>query len=231
MPTDAPYDEIADWYEHEFLVFQRSLGNAGYADAIGVDRALVELLGPGREVCLEVGCGTGIYAERIRGLGWTPLGIDISAGMLGHARSRLPVARGDARQLPFRSDSLPAVTAVMVHTDMPEYAAVLSEVYRVLIPGGVFVHIGVHPCFCGGFADRSDLEAIVIRRGYLDEHWTTESHHDQGIRDKLGAAHIPLASLVNLMIATGFEIKEVAEGAEPTPLTLSFRAAKPVDRG
>ena len=231
MPTNAPYDEIADWYEHEFLGLQRSLGDGPYADAIGVDRALVELLGRGRDVCLEVGCGTGIYAERVRDLGWAPVGIDISAGMLGHARGRLPAARGDAQHLPFRSGSVPAVIAVMVHTDMPDYAAVLSEVHRVLAPGGVFVHIGVHPCFCGGFADRSDLEAIVIRRGYLDEYWTTESHHDQGIRDKLGAAHMPLASLVNLMIDAGFDIRKVAEGAEPTPITLSFRATKPVDEG
>jgi len=225
MPLAAPYDDIADWYENEFLVVQRSRGD-GYADALGVDQALVELLGQGDDTCLEVGCGTGIYAERVAGLGWTPLGVDISAGMLKFARSRLPAARGDARCLPVASDSIPAVVAVMVHTDMPEYVSVLAEMYRVLAPGGVFVHIGVHPCFCGGFADRSDREAVVIKPGYLDGHWTTDSWSDQGVRDKIGATHLPLAPLLNTVIDTGFRIERFTEGAEPTPVVLSFRATK-----
>jgi hypothetical protein len=51
----------------------------------------------------------------------------------------------------------------------------------------VFIHISVHPCFCGGFADHTDSEAIVIRPGYLDSYWTKQSWTDQGIRDKVGA--------------------------------------------
>ncbi|WP_329035971.1 hypothetical protein OIE71_24000 [Streptomyces sp. NBC_01725] len=45
--------------------------------------------------------------------------MDLAAGMPGHARGRLPVARADAERLPFRDGSMPAVLAVMVHTDMP----------------------------------------------------------------------------------------------------------------
>jgi SAM-dependent methyltransferase len=77
----------------------------------------------------------------------------------------LPVAQADAGHLPMRDASLAAVIAMMVHTDRPAYPAALREVARVLRSGGVFVHVGVHPCFCGGFADRSDLDAIVIRPG------------------------------------------------------------------
>jgi len=45
-------------------------------------------------------------------------------------------------------------------------------------PGGVLFHISVHPCFCGGFADHTDSEAIVIRPGYLDSYWTKQSWTD-----------------------------------------------------
>jgi|tagenome__1003787_1003787.scaffolds.fasta_scaffold19408288_2 hypothetical protein len=51
-----------------------------------------------------------------------------------------------------------------------------------------------------------------------------ESHHDQGLRNRLGAAHVPLATLLNRVIDSGFELQRVTEGARPTPLTLSFRA-------
>lgn len=62
------------------------------------------------------------------------------------------MTRADAGRLPVATGSLDAVIAVMVHTDLPEYAPVLAEIHRVLRPGGRFVHVGVHPCFCGGFA-------------------------------------------------------------------------------
>ncbi len=228
MPT-APYDEIADWYETVFLAAQRARPTPdGFADALGIDQAVVEMLGAGTGRCLEVGCGTGIYAGRVRELGWTPIGIDLSAGMLRHASTRLAVARADATALPAPADSLDAVITVMVHTDLADYAPVLAEAYRVLKPGGRFVHVGVHPCFCGGFADRSQPDAITIRPGYLDGSWTTNSWTDQGVRDKVGATHLPLAELVNALLDAGFRLEEASEGGRPTPIALSFRASKPV---
>ncbi|MFD2470909.1 class I SAM-dependent methyltransferase [Amycolatopsis silviterrae] len=211
----AAYDEIADWYEEEFLRAQPVNPGTG---------ALRELLGRGSGVCLEVGCGTGVHAEAVRELGWTPVGVDLSSGMLRHARGRLPIARADAERLPVRDNSVGAVIAMLVHTDMPAYFSVLREVARVLRPGGVFVHVGVHPCFCGGFADRSDPAAVVVRAGYLDGHWTKESWTDQGIRDKLGATHWPLPQLLNAFLDAGLAPDRFAESGTPLPIVLAVRA-------
>lgn len=224
MPVAAPYDEIADWYESEFLARQRGATSPdGHADSLGIDQALVEVLGEGTGTCLEVGCGTGIYASRMRALGWQPIGVDLSAGMLRHAVDRLGVAQGDAGRLPVADGSVDAVITVMVHTDLPDYAPVLAEIHRVLKPGGVFVHIGVHPCFCGGFANRADPENIVIKPGYLDGNWTTKSWTNQGIRDKVGASHVPVAGLLNSMLDAGFVLERLSEGGQPTPIVLSAR--------
>ncbi|MEW2505513.1 class I SAM-dependent methyltransferase [Amycolatopsis sp. NPDC047767] len=218
------YDEIADWYEGQFLGAQQS-------DPLGISAALRELLGEGSGACLEVGCGTGVHAGVLRELGWTPVGVDLSAGMLRYGRERMPVARADAQRLPMRDSSVDAVVAVMVHTDMPAYPAVLHEVARVLRPGGVFVHVGVHPCFCGSFADRSDPAAAVIRAGYRERHWTKDSWTDQGIRDKVGAAHWPLPELLNALVDAGFGLERFSEGGEPLPIVLSVRARFPIDGG
>jgi len=227
MPTSAPYDEIAEWYETVFLARQRDgVSPDGFADTLGIDQAVVEMLGPGDGSCLEVGCGTGIYATRLRQLGWTPIGVDLSAGMLRHAAGRLAVARADATRMPVANGSLDAVITIMVHTDLPDYRPVLDEIHRILRPGGVFVHVGVHPCFCGGFADRTDPTRIVIRPGYLDGSWTTDSWTDQGIRDKVGASHLPVAELLNAVLHPGFDLVRVSEGGTPTPIVLSLRCRK-----
>jgi SAM-dependent methyltransferase len=217
----AAYDEIADWYEGEFL------GERQGGDPLGIDRALRDLLGTGGAPCLEIGCGTGVHAARVRALGWDPVGVDISAGMLRYARDRLPVARADAERLPVRDGFFSAVIAMMVHTDMPGYPAVLREAARVLRSGGVFVHVGVHPCFCGGFADRGDLDAVVIRPGYLDGHWTKASWTDQGVRDKVGATHWPLPELMHAFLNAGLTLERFVEGGAPTPAVLAIKARKP----
>lgn len=217
----AAYDGIAQWYETEFLARQAE------GDPLGIERCLGEVLGPGTGVCVEVGCGTGVYGPVLRGLGRSPVGVDLSAGMLAYSRDRLPAARADATRLPFADASVPAVVTVMAHTDMPDYPAVVREVARVLRPGGVFAHVGVHPCFCGGFADRSDPRAVVIRPGYLDGGWTRASWTDQGVRDKVGASHWPLTELVGTFLAAGLTVERLAEGGSPVPIVLAARLRKP----
>ncbi len=166
----AVYDEIADWYEHEFLGTQDTRA----ADPLGIEPLPARPARPGQR-SLPGDWLRDRRARRNRRANWAGRrwGWTCPPGMLRHARGRLAIARADAQRLPVRDDVLPAVISVMAHTDMPGYLAVVSEAARVLRPGGALVHVGVHPCFCGGFADRSDPQAIVIRprlpRQALDE--------------------------------------------------------------
>jgi len=47
---------------------------------------------------------------------------------------------------------------------------VLRQVARVLRPGGIFVHVGVHPCFCGGFG-AAHRPLPELRHAFLDAGW------------------------------------------------------------
>jgi ribA/ribD-fused uncharacterized protein len=60
----APYDEIADWYEAEFLS-DRSRDGLPTSDPIGVDASLCAMLGQGEGATLEFGCGTGAHVSSI----------------------------------------------------------------------------------------------------------------------------------------------------------------------
>jgi SAM-dependent methyltransferase len=202
MRAAPTYDEYADWYEG----FVRE--SAGYMDR--VRGLLADLLGTGAGRCLDLCCGGGAHAATLAGLGWTPVGVDLSVGQLGYAAGRLPVAVGDAGRLPVRSGSVPAVACVLAHTDMPDYAATVREAARVLRPGGRFVHVGVHPCFTGAFADWSEPGRVVVDTGYArrERAFVGPPH---GVRVRVGAWHIPLADLLNIVLDAGLRIDRVAE--------------------
>jgi len=219
MTAPPAYDAHADWYEDYTKVA------SSYMDRVRIH--LADLLGPGAGRCLDLCCGGGAQAATIRGLGWTPVGVDLSQGQLRWARSRLPAAAADATRLPLRDSSLPAVACVLAHTDLPDYAAVLCEAARVLTPGGRLVHVGVHPCFVGAFADRSDADLITINTRYADTARTFDAWAPHGVRARVGAWHVPLADLLNAVSEAGLRIERVEESS-PNGIadTFAFRAVK-----
>jgi SAM-dependent methyltransferase len=173
-------------------------------------------------------CGTGARARLLRELGWTPVGVDLSRGQLGHAVGRLPVVLGTADQLPLASESVAAVTCVLAHTDMPDYAAVLREAGRVLQPGGRFVHVSVHPCFIGPFADRSEPTRITIDERYADRSRSFDTWAPHGVRARVGARHVPLADLLNGVVGAGLRLVRTAEsGAVGIPDLFGLLAERP----
>ncbi|GIF72635.1 class I SAM-dependent methyltransferase [Asanoa siamensis] len=215
----AAYDAHADWYED----YTRSVSS--YMDRVRAH--LAALLGPGSGTCLDLCCGGGAHAATIRELGWRPVGVDLSRGQLRWARGRLPVANGDATRLPLRSAGLPAVACVLAHTDVPDYAAVVREAARVLAPGGRFVHVGVHPCFVGAFADRSDAALVTISPRYADTAHTYDAWAPHGVRARVGAWHVPMAAMLNAVAAAGLHLETVAEsGPNGIADTFAFSALR-----
>jgi SAM-dependent methyltransferase len=187
-----------------------------------------ELLGPGSGTCLDVCCGTGAHAAALAALGWTPVGVDLSAAQLRHAVRRLPVAVADATALPVAGAAVPAAACVLASTDLPDYAAAVREIARVLAPGGRFLHVGVHPCFVGAFADRSARSEVVVDERYADRSRSFEAWSPDGVRARVGAWHLPLADLLNAVTAAGLRLAQVAEsGAGGVPDLLGVLAVKP----
>jgi ubiquinone/menaquinone biosynthesis C-methylase UbiE len=104
---------------------------------IFVDRGA---LSPGC-LAMELGCGTGIFLERVAHSGARIVGIDLSAELLSKARGRLAgipnvaLHRGNAEHLPYADSSFDVVygSSVLHHVDVDRG---LAEVLRVLRPGG-----------------------------------------------------------------------------------------------
>ncbi|MFI6068419.1 class I SAM-dependent methyltransferase [Micromonospora sp. NPDC051227] len=85
-------------------------------------------------------CGTGAHASVPAGLGWTPVGVDLSGGQLRHARGRLPVLRGDAGALPVADGSLPAAMCVLasgVRVRVGAWHLLLADLINATVAAGL----------------------------------------------------------------------------------------------
>ena len=134
--TRAYYDRFAQRYDS-----QRG-GNvpAGYHDLIDdLQIGFLARYAAGRSI-IEVGCGTGLLLQRMERFATEAKGVDLSPGMLSRARARgLDVVEGSATALPFASDSFDVACSFKVLAHVRDIRTALSEMLRVVRPGGVVV--------------------------------------------------------------------------------------------
>jgi len=100
---------------------------------------------------LDVGIGPGIsgLALRDRLPSATIVGLDLSRRMLARARRRtegaaIPLLRADVARLPFAAGTFDAVTGHSFLYLLPDPAAAVREIARVLRPGGRAVFLEPH---------------------------------------------------------------------------------------
>jgi arsenite methyltransferase len=133
-------------------VWASPLGSMLYDNAQAISRRLisawqrpVEWLNiPPGGTALDVGSGPGNVTAslaRAAGPGGLALGVDISEPMLARAvraeaGPQVGFIRADAQRLPLRDKTIDAVTSLAVLQLIPDPAAALAEMARVLRPGG-----------------------------------------------------------------------------------------------
>lgn len=89
---------------------------------------------------LEIGSATGANTVAMSALGYLVTSLEFSTfGVEAQKKKGLRVIQGDARRLPFEQDSFEAVVCMDVLEHIVEDDLVLSEIYRVLKPGGIFL--------------------------------------------------------------------------------------------
>ena len=220
MPrTRSRYDGHAEWYDS----WNRPSALRNASDVL-------DLLGPGEGLCLDLGCGSGLYFDVLAATGRTVVGLDGSADQLRIARERSSqIVQGDAACLPFADCTFPAVATLWISTDVDDFAAVLAEAARVLTPGGLLVFYGAHPCFNGPHVEWMDDGGVRAHPTYRVAGWHQEAPWwGHNIRRRFGMRHHPLADFLNAFTAAGLVIEHVEEGGDrPVPSILAVRSLRP----
>jgi demethylmenaquinone methyltransferase / 2-methoxy-6-polyprenyl-1,4-benzoquinol methylase len=103
----------------------------------GWRRATVESLSlvPGLAV-IDLACGTGDLCRDLVAAGYRAVGVDLSFGMLAHARTPSPLVQGDALTLPFPDGAVAGVVSGFALRNFVELPGVFAELARVVRPGG-----------------------------------------------------------------------------------------------
>lgn len=126
--TRRYYDEFAERYD------DARGGNVvgGYHDFLDdQELSFLERFAGGRSV-LEVGCGTGLLLERMAEFASRAEGIDLSPGMLAHARRRgLTVREASGDALPYPDDAFDVVCSFKVLSHIHHIEETLGEMLRV----------------------------------------------------------------------------------------------------
>lgn len=126
------YDTVADTYD---IHYDHHRGKKYHTH---LSNHLMNALPKGGNL-LDIGCGTGLFVEKYMKNGGCGAGLDISRGMVAKARRRCPDCEfivGTGESLPFADNSFNAISSVLVFSYVRDPEAMLSEVYRVMQPGG-----------------------------------------------------------------------------------------------
>jgi SAM-dependent methyltransferase len=127
---------VRDYYEDLWDRLPRDLAPPAYERRLALLR---DELRPGERV-LDLGCGEGAFTGEIAAAGASVVGVEVAEAALRRARARLPEI--DFRRAPFEGPlplqdaSVDLVWATEVIEHVADTARWLSEVRRVLVPGG-----------------------------------------------------------------------------------------------
>jgi SAM-dependent methyltransferase len=186
------------------------------AQAYGQDGAFVhELAGgvlellaaqPGERI-LDLGCGDGQLTKRIAATGASVLGVDASPQMVAAARSRgITADEASAESLPYSDGSFDAVFSNAALHWVRDQDAMMTEVHRVLKPGGRFVaEMGGHGNVA---AILVALTAVLARHGHADLEEGINYYPTPGAYTRRLESH-------------GFRVQQIALIPRPTPLAES----------
>lgn len=132
---------LASYNNRKTINYYSAFDNYGL---FSFERKIIEKYFTGKTV-IDIGCGTGRTTHPLYDMGYDVIGIDYSEGMIESARQKYPQIRfevGNCVDLKFEDGSfdnaLFSFNGIMLERDYDVRVKMFVEIYRVLLPGGIF---------------------------------------------------------------------------------------------
>ena len=136
---------------------------------------------PGAKI-LDVGCGTGVTMEYLQDTcGLQAVGVDVSLVRLEQGRKRLPYLQfiqAAGESLPFVDVSFDGVITECSLSVMQDAGTVITEISRILIPGGKLAITDVYLPISdrsAGYLNRNQLKTMLEKAGFTIIVWEDQS--------------------------------------------------------
>ena len=211
------------WDENEPLNLLRTSinpGRFGYFRDVLTKQLNID---PRGKKVLDVGCGGGILAEEFARLDCQVIGVDPSASSLATARAHaqqvgldIDYRVGVGEDLPFADDSFEIVYCSDVLEHVNDLEKVISEIARVLKPGGTFLYDTINRTF--------PSKLVMIK---LLQEWKSTSFMPPNLHD--WSAFIKPRELLALMTRCGLDNRELTglkPANNPLAMTILMRQRK-----
>ena len=211
------WEKGAGWWQANFT----EGADAEYEEQI---LPLVERYAHGARRVLDIGCGEGQVGRRLAGLGAEVVALDVTWSQIREAYDRGGLSgylQASADQLPFRGAGFDTVVLCLAIEHVEPFEAAIKEVARVLMPGGRFLLLLVHPLLQApgsGWVEVVDSDEHFWRVGsYLEDDVTTDQ---VGPGIHLTFIHRPLSRYVHEMGKCGLVIDDMVEPPPPPSIIL-----------
>jgi demethylmenaquinone methyltransferase/2-methoxy-6-polyprenyl-1,4-benzoquinol methylase len=126
----AMFDAIAPRYDlvNRLMTFRMDVGwRVRTVRALGLS---------GGSRVIDVACGTGDLCRELSAAGHRAVGVDLSFGMLAHARTAVPLVQADGLRLPFADGVLDGAVSGFALRNVVDLGSLFGELARVVRPGG-----------------------------------------------------------------------------------------------
>jgi SAM-dependent methyltransferase len=170
---------------------------------------------------LELGCGAAQWSISLAKQGARPVGLDVSARQLEHARKAMeaagiefPLVEASGEDVPLGGESFDIVFCDHGAFNFADPRKLVPECARLLRDGGLLAFSKVSPIFDLLY----DVDADKLSDRLVNDYFTLERFED----DETVDFQLPYGETIRLLRANGFELEDLIELRAPQGATSSY---------